>query len=158
MKLLIKQRVFSLTDTYDVYDENQQRKYFVKSEFLSLGHRIHVYDLNGNEIGSIHQKIFALLPVFELVIGGQVVGTVNKKFTMFRPKYEVNCRGWRVEGDFMSWEYDVYQGCSSILHISKQLLAWGDTYVLDYQMDSDEIMGLLLVIAIDAANCSQGNN
>lgn len=37
MKLLIKQRVFSWTDTYDVYDENEMPKYFVKSDFFPLG-------------------------------------------------------------------------------------------------------------------------
>lgn len=38
MRLLIKQRVFSWTDSYDVYDENENPKYFVKAEFFSLGH------------------------------------------------------------------------------------------------------------------------
>lgn len=32
MKLLMKQRVFSWTDTYDVYDEAGNKKYFVKAE------------------------------------------------------------------------------------------------------------------------------
>ena len=31
MKLLMKQRVFSWTDTYDVYDEAGNKKYFVKA-------------------------------------------------------------------------------------------------------------------------------
>ena len=35
-RLLIKQRVFSWTDTYDVYGEDETPKYFVKAEFLSL--------------------------------------------------------------------------------------------------------------------------
>ena len=39
MKLLIRQRVFSWTDSYDVYDENGNVKYFVKAEFLSIGHQ-----------------------------------------------------------------------------------------------------------------------
>ena len=56
MRLLIKQRVFALTDTYDVYGEDGHPKYFVKNELLSILHRIHVRDKNGNEIGSIHQK------------------------------------------------------------------------------------------------------
>ena len=30
MKLLMKQRVFSWTDTYDVYDEAGNKKYFVR--------------------------------------------------------------------------------------------------------------------------------
>ena len=42
MQLLIKQRVFSWTDTYDVYDEKEEPKYFVKAEFFALGHQIHV--------------------------------------------------------------------------------------------------------------------
>ena len=43
MKLLMKQRVFSWTDTYDVYDEAGNKKYFVKSELFRLGHQIHVF-------------------------------------------------------------------------------------------------------------------
>ena len=46
MRLLIKQRVFSWTDSYDVYDENENAKYFVKAEFFSLGHQLHIYDRN----------------------------------------------------------------------------------------------------------------
>lgn len=36
MKLLVKQRVFSWTDSYDVYDENENAKYFVKQSFCRL--------------------------------------------------------------------------------------------------------------------------
>ena len=49
MRLLIKQRVFSWTDSYDVYDENENAKYFVKAEFFSLGHQLHIYDRNDRE-------------------------------------------------------------------------------------------------------------
>lgn len=58
MRLLIKQRVFSWTDSYDVYDEEGKPKYFVKAEFLSLGHQLHVYDCNRQEIGVIHHPHF----------------------------------------------------------------------------------------------------
>ena len=44
MRLCIKQRVFSWTDSYDVYDENGVARYFVQAEFLTLGHQIHVYE------------------------------------------------------------------------------------------------------------------
>ena len=71
MKLLIKQRVFSWTDTYDVYDEAGNPKYFVKAEFFTLGHQIHVYDMNHNEIGAVKERVFHLLPVFDIEIGGR---------------------------------------------------------------------------------------
>lgn len=153
MKLLIKQRVFSWSDTYDIYDEQGNVRYFVKAEVFALGHQIHVYDVNHNELAVIHQRLFAFLPAFEIEIEGRTVGTIQKKFTLFRPQYEIDYNGWRVEGDFLGWDYDVYSGCSSVIHISKELLHWGDTYTIDFANPEDELQGILLVIAIDAANC-----
>ncbi|MEG0835567.1 MAG: LURP-one-related family protein [Chryseobacterium sp.] len=157
MKLLIKQRVFSWTDSYDIYDENGNVKYFVKAELIALGHQLHVYDANHNEIGMIKQKLLTILPAFEIEMNGITVGRIKKEFTLFRPKYKIDCKGWRVEGDFLGWDYDVYSGSSSIIHISKELLHFGDTYVIDIANPADELMGMMLVIAIDAANCMQNN-
>lgn len=158
MKLLIKQRVFSWTDTYDVYDEYGNTKYFVKAEFFSLGHQIHVYDSRtSKEIGVIHQKLFSFMPRFEVEIGGLVIGEIQKKFTLFRPRYEIEYNGWSVDGDFFGWNYEVMNGSSTIMRIEKEILKWGDTYVIDFNNPEDEIQGLMLVIAIDAANCSQND-
>lgn len=154
MKLLIKQRVFAWGDTYDIYDEYGNVKYMVKAEVFAFGHQLHVYNALGNEIGQIHQKLLTLMPQFEIEIGGRVYGTISRQFTFFKPQYEIDFNGWRVEGDFLGWEYDVYSGCSPIIHITKEWMHWGDTYVIDIANPQDELMGLMLVIAIDAANCS----
>ena len=155
MQMLIKQRVFSWTDSYDVYDESGRPRYFVKAEFFALGHQIHVYEKEtGREVGSIHQKLFAWMPTFEIVIDGRVQGTVRKMFTFFSQNYEVDYRGWDVEGDFLGWDYRVMQGNTEVMSISKELFRWGDTYSLRYSNPAYEMPGLLLVIAIDAANCS----
>lgn len=153
MKLLIKQRVFSWSDTYDIYDEEENPKYFVQAEVFSWGHQLHVYDRFDNEIGVIHQKVFSFLPEFSIEIQGEIVGTIYKNFTFFKNNYEVDFKGWKVEGNYTGWNYDVYDGDELILNISKKLFTWGDTYVLDFMDEKDEIDGLLLVIAIDAANC-----
>lgn len=153
MKLLIKQRIFSWSDTYDIYDEQGNVRYFVKAEIFALGHQIHVYDANRNELAVIHQRLLTFLPAFEIEIDGRIVGTIQKKFTLFRPQYEIDYNDWRVEGDFLGWDYDVYSGCSSVIHISKELLHWGDTYIIEFANPEDELQGILLVIAIDAANC-----
>lgn len=153
MKLLIKQRVFSCSDTYDIYDEEENPKYFVQAEVFSWGHQLHVYDRFDNEIGVIHQKVFSFLPEFSIEIQGEIVGTIYKNFTFFKNNYEVDFKGWKVEGNYTGWNYDVYDGDELILNISKKLFTWGDTYVLDFVDEKDEIDGLMLVIAIDAANC-----
>ena len=155
MKLLIKQRVFSWGDTYDIYDEFGNAKYLVKAEVFSFGHQLHVFDIYGNEIGQIHEKLFTFMPRFEIVVGGRVYGTIHKQFTFFSNKYDIDFNGWYVEGDFLGWDYDVYSQGRPIVHISKQLFNWGDTYVIDFVNPQDELMGMLLVVAIDAANCSR---
>ena len=106
MRLLIKQRVFSWTDSYDVYDENENPKYFVKAEFFSLGHQLHVYDRNNHELGVIRQRLLTFLPAFEIEIGGRVRGEIRKQFSFFKPRYEIDYNGWRVEGDFMMYTMD----------------------------------------------------
>ena len=155
MRLLIRQRVFSWTDTYDVYDEYESPKYYVKAEFFTLGHQIHVYNKRTDqEVGAIYQKLLTLMPKFEIEMYGRIIGMIQKQFTLFHPRYEIDCNGWSVDGSFWGWDYDVVCGSSSIMHISKEPFRWGDTYVIDFQNPADELMGLLLVIAIDAANCN----
>ena len=43
-KLLIKQKVFSIRDKFNVYDENEKVKYKVKSSLFSLKYKLTVYD------------------------------------------------------------------------------------------------------------------
>lgn len=155
MELHIKQRVFSWTDSYDVYDETGMPKYDVRADFFTFGHQIHVYDKRtGEELGSVHQRLLTLLPTFELVMDGRPVGVIRKKLTLFSNNYQVDYRGWNVEGDFLGWDYRVMQGSTEVMSISRQWLAWGDTYTLRFQNPANELPGLLLVIAIDAANCT----
>ena len=158
MELLIKQRIFSWTDTYDVYDESGRAKYFVRGDFFSLSHRIRVFDkLTGQELGCIQQRLLTLLPTFDILIDGQIVGTIRKKFTIFTQDYQVDYRGWDVEGDFLGWDYQVTSCHGEVMSISKAWLSWGDTYTLRYTNPANELPGLLLVIAIDAANCDHND-
>ena len=156
MKLLIKQRIFSWSDSYDVYDENGVARYEVAAELFAFGHQIHVFDKRtGQEVGSVHEKLFTFLPRFEIVINGRTQGTISKEFTFFVPKYLVDYRGWDVEGDVMGWDYRVTQGSRTVMTITKELFRWSDTYVLECANPADEMPGLLLVLAIDAVNCSK---
>ena len=155
MKLLFKQRLFTWFDSYDIYNENGDTLYTVEGQF-SWGHCLHILDRNGTHVATVQEKVFRLLPKFELYIGDNLIGCIEKEFTFFKPRYEIDYNGWRCEGDFLSWDYDVYAGCSSVVHISKELFHWGDTYTINILNSEDEIPALMLVIAIDAANCTQG--
>lgn len=155
MKLLFKQRFFSWFDSYDIYDEAGNTVYTVKGQ-LSWGHCLKIYDASGNEIGTVQERIFTFLPKFEMYLGGQYMGCISKELTFLKPKYDIDCNGWHIEGDFFEWEYQILNsagGC--IAQVSKQLLNWTDTYVIDVQNPADALCALMLVLAIDAEKCSR---
>ena len=66
-------------------------------------------------------------------------------------------RGWTVEGSFLEWDYSVYDGQRQVAQISKELLRWTDTYVLDIADPADALYVLMLVLAIDAEKCSRNS-
>ncbi len=153
MKLLIKQRVFSWTDSYDVYDENENVKYFVEAKFATLRHQLCVHNRSKKIIGIIHQKMLSFRPAFEIEAGGKILGTIKKKFSLLTPEYDIDYKGWHVEGMDLGRGYYVFNESDIVIKITKEPFHWGDTYVLDFNDPADELDGLLLVTAIDAANC-----
>ena len=157
MKLLFKQRVFSWFDSYDIYDESGRAVYTVKGE-LAWGHLLRVQDSNGNEIGMLKQRIFTWLPKFEIYIYGQYVGCVNKEFSLFTPKFNVDFNGWHVQGDWLGWDYSIYNSqAHTIAAVSKEIFHWSDTYVLNIYNPQDALYVLMLVLAIDAEKCSNNS-
>ena len=155
MRLWFKQRVFSWVDSFDIYDEEGNVVYTVEGQ-LAWGHCLHVLDAEGNHIGTVQEKIFTLLPKFEMYVGEEYVGCIQKEFTFFFPRYDIDCNGWQVDGDFMEWEYTVKTGCGCLVaSISKQLWNWTDTYTIDVADPRDALCALMLVLAIDAEKCSR---
>ncbi|MBQ6856127.1 MAG: LURP-one-related family protein [Lachnospiraceae bacterium] len=157
MRLLFKQRFFSWFDSYDIYDETGNTVYTVKGQ-LSWGHCLKIYDKYGSEIGVVQEKIFTLLPKFEMYMGGQYVGCINKEFSLFTPRFNIDCNGWQVEGNFFEWDYQIVNGSGQcVADVSKQLFNWTDTYVIDVRNPQDALCALMLVLAIDAEKCSRNN-
>ena len=151
MKLYMKQKVFSWADRFAVKDEMGRDCYFVEGEIFSLGKKLHVLNESGIEVAFIRQKLLALLARFFVEINGREVCQIVKRFTLFKPKYELEGIGWRVEGDFWAHEYVVFEGSREVMRISKHWFTWGDSYELDIANPGDELLCLCVVLAIDAA-------
>ena len=155
MKLLFKQRFFSWFDSFDVFDEAGNTVYTVKGQ-LSWGHCLKIFDTQEREIGTVKQRILTFLPKFEMYLGDQYMGCINKEFSLFTPRYHIECNGWQVEGNFFEWDYEILtEAGRQVATVSKELFNWTDTYVIDVNDPQDAIGALMLVIAIDAEKCSR---
>ena len=155
MKLRFKQRFFSWFDSYDIYDEDGNTVYTVEGK-LSWGHRLQIYDAVGNPVGLLQQRVLTFLPKFELYIGERLVGTLQKEFTFLRPRFQLDCNGWTVEGNFFEWDYTIQDGEREVMTLSKELWNWTDTYTMDIARPEDALYCLMIVLAIDAEKCSRG--
>ncbi|MBQ4186915.1 MAG: LURP-one-related family protein [Firmicutes bacterium] len=154
MRLLFRQRMFSWFDSYDVYDEAGNTVFTVQGH-LDWGHHLHIHDSYGNHIATVRQRVLTMLSKFEFFIGGEKLGELHRKLTLFRPQYEIEFNGWHVEGDVMGWDYQVVNAQGNLVAtISKELFHLTDHYVLDIIDPRDALCVLMLVISIDAEKCS----
>ena len=136
MKLLFKQRLFSWFDSYDIYDEFGNTVYVVKGQ-LSWGHKLVIYDADGNEIGMVVQRVLTFLP-----------------FLM--PHYNIDYNGWHIDGSIMEWDYNILdQRGYSVASVSKELFHMTDTYVIQVNEPEYALDALMFVLAIDAEKCSR---
>ncbi len=155
MKLLFKQKFFSWFDSYDIFDEWGNTVYNVRGQF-AWGHCLKIFDMQNNEIGTVSERIFTFMPKFELYLGGMYMGCISREFSWFKPKYNIDCNGWRVEGNWVEWDYTIVDPSGNLVAtVTKEPFNWTDTYSIDVVNPNDALCALMLVLAIDAEKCSR---
>lgn len=156
MKLLFKQRLFSWFDSYDIYDDMGNVVYEVKGQ-LAWGHCLKIFDVCGQEAGTVKEKVLTLLPKFEIYDkNDKYIGSIRKEFTLLKPRYDIDFNGWNVKGSILEWDYTITgENGETIATISKELLHMTDTYVMDITNPEDALSVLMFVLAIDAEKCSR---
>ena len=109
MRLYFKQRFFSWFDSYDIYAEDGAVAYTVEGK-LAWGHCLHILDAAGRHIATVKERVLTFLPKFEMYVGDNYIGCIEKEFTFFKPRFTIDCRGWDVEGSFLEWDYTIRSG------------------------------------------------
>ena len=156
MSLKIRQRILAFTDTYDVCDHTGTPRYFVSTEFLTIGHKIHISDMQGRELARIDERVFRILSTATITIGGIPRGDIIREFTLFRPRYRIEFNDWSVQGDYFGWDYQIMNSAGvTVARIERELMHLSDTYNLYVNDPNDEVAALAVAIAIDMMNCKQ---
>lgn len=157
MRMIFKQRFFTWFDSYDIYDETGAVLFTVEGQ-LSWGHKLHILDAAGNHLATVQEQLFRFLPQFSLYLHDQPVGSITKELSLFTPHFSIDFNGWQVEGDWLEWDYSIldHQG-NLAAKISKQVMNWTDTYVIDVPDPTNALPALMVVLAIDAEKCSRSH-
>src|SRR5256885_4938195 len=78
MRYLIREKLFRLGEDSTILTETGEPIFEVDGKVLSLHHRLIIRDRNGNEVASVHQRLIALRPTYEITRGGQDIAEVRK--------------------------------------------------------------------------------
>ena len=157
MKLYIKQKVFTLGDTFTVMNESGETVYTAEGEIFTFGKKLHVYDTAGNEVIYLEQRLFAFRYCFDLTVMGQEAGSVRREISFFHPVFTLDVPGWDIEGDFFAHEYTVTENGREVAAISKEWMTWGDSYELTVHEDKNALTALAVMLAIDCINAAASN-
>lgn len=160
MKLYIKQKVFSIGDKYDIYDEAQNPVYKASGEVFTIGSKVHLYNMYNEEVMFIKQKLMSFMPTFEIYTGEKLFAVLMKKFTFFNKKIEVSSTygEFMIDGNF--WDHEYAITCNGLLFgkVRKEWLTWGDVYELDINTEEHSEFFVALVLAIDTILAQESRN
>lgn len=149
-RFLIRERLLTLSETYDIYDDDNNPVYAVRHELFSLPRKTRLFDkATGLEVGHITQKMFSLFIEYAIDIRGVTLGSLRKKITFFKPSLEADFDNLKIAGDLWARDFSCYSGDELIFEVSWQFLAFSDTYVVDVHNDEYDEAALLMTIALD---------
>lgn len=155
MKLFIKQRVFALTQKFDVCTEDKMPVYSCRAKMFSFGKKIDVYDNQKEKVIFIKQRLFHFMPHFDIYINGELWTTIVKKFTLFSHNFYFKSDDWQVTGDFFAHSYNIINNGAVVMMLSKRWLSWGDTYELNVMDPQHALKCLAITLVIDSV-CHEG--
>lgn len=159
-KLYLQQKIFKITDHYEVYDDSGNAVYQVDQDFKFIGNTVHVRKFDGTKGFVIDRKILTLLPRYIITFDDGKVLRVKQNFTFFKKSidlisddYDLNLRG-----NFLDMDFEIFERNRVVGRIYKKYFTFRDIFVLEIIEDEyeDEILALTIVVDeikdIEAAN------
>ena len=133
MRIIMRQRLLSILDHYEIFDEAGQLLFKVNGK-VAIAPELRIQNAEGEELGYTKFEMFHLL-----------------KVTLFRARYELEESGWTVQGNFMDHEYQVTDAEGrEIANISKAYLKVRDTYAIDVPDERNVLRVLMIALIVDS--------
>lgn len=155
MRYMIKERMFRLGEDSDILDESGRPVLHVDGKVLTLHDRLILEDPSGQQVASVHRRLIALRPTYEIRINGQSAATVKKHFfTPFRDKFTIDVPGpddLEMSGSLLDHDFTIRRGGQTVATISKAWFSFRDTYGVEIADGEDQLLILASVLALDLA-------
>jgi uncharacterized protein YxjI len=155
VRYVIKERLFRLGEDSDILDESGRPVFHVDGKVLTLRDRLVIQDQAGQEVASVHRRLIALRPTYEISIGGHEAAQLRKHFfTPFRDSFTIDVPGpddLEMTGSLLDHDFTITRGGQSVATVSKAWLTLRDTYGVEIAEGEDDLLILAAVLALDLA-------
>ena len=148
--------MFSVRGHSTVKDENDVDRYVVKGKFFSLGKKKRIYDMDGNLLYTVKNKLIRwfMNSCYIYDAEGNKIARIKQKFKLFKKEFKLTGYAEEIEikGDFIQKVLEIYKNGEKIGEASKKFWAWTDRFALVCYNDADAPFLVALIIAIDNIN------
>lgn len=153
MRYVMKEKLFSFTDSFVIRDENGNDVFQVRAKLLSFGKKLSFRSMDGEEVAAINQKLLSFKPTYEIERDGKTVATVSKDFfTILRHRFTVDVPGpddLEAAGSFLEHEYTFTRHDAKVATVSKHWFSVTDTYGVEVGPGEDAVLILASAVVID---------
>ena len=167
-RLIVGQKPYTFKESFQIFDEDENVKYIVKGKLISATHDFTVYDATGKiALGRVREKMLALRsPIsferhpkdFIIQMDGKKLGKMKSRYVFGKQKCEFTFNNWVLEGNVFGVKYKVLDGKEKVMEVSQKVWVIGDTYYLDIANPDDELLCVLILLAIDSSHSSKSDD
>lgn len=154
--LQIKNKMFSVRGHSTVKDENDVDRYVVKGKFFSLGKKKRIYDMDGNLLYTVKNKLIRwfMNSCYIYDAEGNKIARIKQKFKLFKKEFKLTGYAEEIEirGDFIQKVLEIYKNGEKIGEAGKKFFSLVDSFKLECYKDEDAPLLVALIVAIDNIN------
>jgi uncharacterized protein YxjI len=153
MRYVMRQKMFSLADSFQIKDEEGRDAFVVNGKVFSLAKQLSFQDPLGNALLSIKQELMTFAPTYEIFKDDSPIAEVKKElFNVFSYRFSIDLPGsppMVATGNFLDHEYVISRGESPVATVSKQWFTLTDTYGVDIGAGENDVLVLAITVVID---------
>lgn len=154
MRFILKERIFSLRESYYIRTEQDENYLEVTGRLISLRDKLTLRDAQGDVAATLTKHLIALRPTYTIARPGQPDATVKKDFiNILREGFSVDMAGGlpdlRIQGNIFEHNYTITRQGETVAQVAKKWVSLRDSYVVDVAEGEDAVLLLACAIVVD---------
>jgi uncharacterized protein YxjI len=153
MRYTLKNKLFSIGGDSIVQDDRGRDVFIVDGAAISIGRRLVIKDMKGNELATIQQTLIALTPTFEIRRKDGPTAKISMKLLSLTDRLKIDLPGnddLEARGDIFHLEYSISRRGRKVAQVSKRWISLKDSYGIEISDDQDDVLIIACAVVIDA--------